>query len=356
MNKKLAKPDADNKRLLGEVRSLIVEARNALATAVNAGLTLLYWNIGKRIQQEILKGERAAYGEQVIAGLAAQLGAEYGGGFGKRNLFNMLRFAEVFPDDRIVHALRAQLSWTHFKAIIYFDDPLKRDFYAEMCRIERWSTRTLQERIDSMLFERTALSKQPEALIQTEMAALRDSDRLSPELVFRDPYVLDFLGLNDRYLEKDLEDAIMRDLENFLLEMGGGFSFIARQKRITVDHEDYYIDLLFYHRDLQCLVVVDLKIGDFKPADKGQMELYLRWLDKYEKRPGENRPLGIVLCAGKRRESVELLELAGSSIHVAEYLTVLPPRDVFVARLHRAIADARERMTRKVIAEQGGAE
>lgn len=356
MNKKLAKPDADSKRLLGEVRSLIVEARNALATAVNAGLTLLYWNIGKRIQQEILKGERAAYGEQVIAGLAAQLGAEYGGGFGKRNLFNMLRFAEVFPDERIVHALRAQLSWTHFKTIIYFDDPLKRDFYAEMCRIERWSTRTLQERIDSMLFERTALSKQPEALIQTEMAALRDSDRLSPELVFRDPYVLNFLGLNDRYLEKDLEDAIMRDLENFLLEMGGGFSFIARQKRITVDHEDYYIDLLFYHRDLQCLVVVDLKIGDFKPADKGQMELYLRWLDKYEKRPGENRPLGIVLCAGKRRESVELLELAGSSIHVAEYLTVLPPREVFAARLHRAITDARERMTRKAIAEQVGAE
>lgn len=343
---KLVKYD-DPADLLADIRSMVAEARQTVATTVNAELTLLYWRVGRRIREETLKSERAVYGEQIVAALSDRLTVDYGQGFSRRNLFNMIRFAEAFPDERIVHALRAQLSWTHFRSIIYMDDPLKRDFYAEMCRIERWSTRTLQARIDSMLFERTALSKKPEELIRVELDALRDADRITPELVFRDPYVLDFLGLKDRYLEKDLEDAIMRELENFLLELGGGFSFIARQKRITVGHEDYYIDLLFFHRGLRRLIAIELKLGDFKPADKGQMELYLRWLDKHERQPGEAAPLGLVLCAGQDIDLVELLELEKSSIHVAEYLTALPPREVLARKLHEAVATARARLAQR---------
>lgn len=194
-----------------------------------------------------------------------------------------------------------------------------------------------------MLFERTALSKQPAAVARAEVDRLREEDRLTPDLVFRDPYVLEFLNLNDRYLEKDLEDAIMRELEQFLLELGIGFCFLARQKRITIDDEDFHLDLLFFHRDLKRLVAIDLKLGDFKPEHKGQMELYLRWLDKYERRAGEEPPMGLILCAGKKQERIELLELSQSGIHVAEYLTVLPPKEVLQEKLHKAIEHARKR-------------
>ena len=331
--------------LVRDIRSLIEEARSTVATTVNTALTMLYWRVGKRINAEILKGDRAEYGEKIVHALGAQLQQEYGRGFTKRNLFNMIRFAQVFPEEEIVAALRTQLNWTHFRILIAIDDPLKRDFYAEMCRLDRWSTRTLQSRIDSMLFERTALSKKPDELIRLELDALRNDARLTPDLVFRDPYFLDFLGLKDHYLEKDLEDAILRELEYFLLELGGGFSFIARQKRIQVDNDDYYLDLLFFHRILRRLVAVELKLGDFKPADKGQMELYLRWLDKYERQSGEEKPIGLILCAGKKHETVELMELEKSSIRVAEYLTELPSREVLERELHKALIQARHRFT-----------
>lgn len=213
-----------------------------------------------------------------------------------------------------------------------------------MCRIERWSVRTLQNKIDSMLFERTALSKKPDSLILDEVNSLRKEDRLSPDLVFRDPYFLDFLNLNDRYFERDLEDAIMRELEQFLLELGTGFSFLARQKRIIVDNVDFYIDLLFFHRDLNRLVVIELKLGDFKPEYKGQLELYLRWLDKHERRPSELAPMGLILCTGKSQEQIELLELGQAGIHVAEYLTILPPKEILRDKLHKAVIDARRRL------------
>ena len=334
---------AADKVLVRDIRRLIEEARSTVATTVNATLTMLYWRVGKRINEEILKGERAEYGEKIVHALSAQLQQEYGRGFTKRNLFNMIRFAQVFPQEEIVAALRTQLSWTHFRSLIAIDDPLKRDFYAEMCRVDQWSTRTLQARIDAMLYERAALSRKPDELIRLELDALRNEDRVSPDLVFRDPYFLDFLGLSDRYLEKDLEDAILRELEQFLLELGGGFSFIARQKRIQVDSDDYYLDLLFFHRTLRRLVAIELKLGDFKPADKGQMELYLRWLDKHERQSGEKKPIGLILCAGRKQETVELLELEKSSIRVAEYLTELPSRDVLERKLHKALVQARKR-------------
>ncbi|MBK1681520.1 PDDEXK nuclease domain-containing protein [Rhodocyclus tenuis] len=330
--------------LLGDIRSLIEQGRQQLASAVNSALTVLYWHIGQRIRCELLKGERAAYGEQIVSAVSRQLEADYGRGFSEKNLRHMLRFAEAFPDTVIVSAAQRQLSWTHFKALIYIDDPLKRDFYLQMCQQEGWSTRTLQERLDSQLFERTALSRQPEALLAQELASLRHSGDLSPALLLKDPYVLDFLGLQDRYLERDLEDAILRELEHFLLELGTGFSFVARQKRIQIDQDDFYIDLLFYNRRLKRLVAIELKLGDFKPEHKGQMELYLRWLAKYEQEPGEAPPLGIILCSGKKQEQIELLELDASGIHVAEYLTALPPKDLLQAKLHQAIAQSRARL------------
>jgi len=267
--------------------------------------------------------------------------AEYGKGFSSANLFHMLRFAEAFPDPKIVQSLSAQLGWTHLRSIIYIDHPLKRDFYAEMCRVERWSTRTLRRKIGTMLFERIALSRKPEELARKELAALRDEDKLSPDLVFRDPYLLDFLGLKDTYGEKDLEAAILRELESFILELGVGFTFVARQKRIQVDKEDYYLDLLFYHRTLKRLVAIDLKLDEFHASHKGQMELYLRWLEKHEHQPGERPPIGLILCAGKSSEHVELLRLAASGIRVAEYLTELPPRELLERKLHDAIRAAR---------------
>ncbi len=299
--------------------------------------------MGDGFKAKYFRGGRAEYGGQIISTLAQQLEVEQGRGFSAKNLRHMILFAEAFPDVEIVLTLSRQLSWSHFLKIIYIKDNLKRDFYAEMCRIERWSVRTLRQRVDSMLFERTALSSKPNELIQQELATLRESDRLSPELVLKDPYILDFLGLQDRHLEKDLEDAILRELENFLLELGAGFTFVARQKRLQIDNDDFYIDLLFYNRRLKRLVAIDLKLGDFEAAHKGQMELYLRWLAKYEQEPDEASPLGIILCTGKKREQIELLELDQKGIHVAEYLTELPPRQLLEQKLQEAIALSKAR-------------
>ena len=332
-----------SQRLVGDLRKMIDESRQAVAQTVNAALVWLYWNVGQRIREDVLKQKRAEYGEQIVAALAAQLTAEFGRGFSRQNLFRMIRFADVFPDEQIVSSLMRQLSWTHFIYIIPLDDPLQRDFYAEMCRVERWSVRTLRQKIDGMLFERTALSKKPEKVVRQELARLRADDLLTPDLVFRDPYFLDFLGLADAWGEKDLEQAILREIEAFILELGAGFAFVARQQRISVDGEDYYLDLLFYHRRLRRLVALDLKFGRFQAADKGQMELYLRWLERYEQQPGEESPIGLILCAGKSDEQIELLRLDDSGIRVAAYMTELPPREILQKKLHDAVQAARAR-------------
>jgi predicted nuclease of restriction endonuclease-like (RecB) superfamily len=336
-----AKPEA----LLSDVRELIMQARAGVARAVNTGLIALYWHIGRRIRQDILKEQRAEYGEKIVSALGRRLEDEFGRGFSEKSLRHMVRFAESFPDIKIVSSLMRQLTWTHFTKIIYLAEPLKRDFYAEMCRVENWSTRMLEKKINSMLYERTALSRKPEELAAIEIKALREEDRLTPDLVFRDPYFLDFLGLRGAYSEKDLETAILRELESFLTELGGDWAFLARQKRITVDGEDFYLDLLFYHRRLRRLVAIDLKLGKFAPADVGQMEFYLRWLKKHEMRPGEEEPLGLILCAQKSDERVEVLELEKRGVRVAEYLTELPPRKLLEQKLHDAVRLARARLT-----------
>ncbi|MCO5050739.1 MAG: PDDEXK nuclease domain-containing protein [Verrucomicrobiae bacterium] len=333
--------------LLSEVRGLILAAREQVARAVDSGLVTLYWHIGRRVHQDILKEKRAEYAAEIVATLSRQLETEFGRGFSEKSLRHMLRFAEAFPDERIVSALRRQLGWTHFKSIIYLEDPLKRDFYAEMCRIEKWSTRTLEKKIGGMLYERTALSKKPDKLIRQELAALREEDKLTPDLVFRDPYVLDFLRLRDTYAERDLEAAILREMESFILELGVGFAFLERQKRIMVDSEDHYLDLLFYHRHLRRLVAIDLKLREFKPGDKGQMELYLRWLDRHERKSGEEAPIGLILCAGQRQETVELLDLEKSGIRVSSYWTNVLPKEQLQKKLHEAVRLARARLVEK---------
>ena len=330
--------------LLPELRQLIDASRQAAAVTVNVAQTQLYWRVGARIRAEILGTQRARYGEEIVATLSRQLTADYGRGFEEKNLRRMIQFAECFPDENIVATLWRQLSSSHFRELLPLKRPLQREFYAEMCRIEGWSVRALSERIDAMLYERTALSRKPQTLIRDELGALRRQGDLQPQMVLKDPYVLDFLGLADHYVERDLEDGILRELELFLLELGAGFSFIARQKRIQIDGDDFYIDLLFFNRLLKRLVAVELKMGRSKPAYKSQMELYLRWLDKYERAPDELPPLGIILCADKNDEQVELLELRQSGIHVAEYLTVLPSRQALHEKLQASIAAANARL------------
>ena len=255
-----------------------------------------------------------------------------------------MKFADVFSEEEIVSTLSRQLSWSHFLEIIYQKEPLAIKFYSQMCSIERWSVRALRKQVGALLFERTVISKNPDPVIE-EALKNASTGGLSVDLVLKDPYLLDFLSLNDHYLEKDLEDAILRDMEQFLLEMGSGFTFVARQKRIQIDNDDFYIDLLFYNRKLKRLVAIDLKKDNFKHFHKSQMELYLRWLAKYEQEDGELPPLGIILCAGKKQEQIELLELDKSGIHVAEYLTDLPPKALLEQRLHQAISNAKQRIS-----------
>ena len=330
--------------LHAEVRELILAARQQVAYAVNAGLTLAYWQVGERIRREVLNEQRAGYGQEIVRTLSGKLTVEFGAGFGRRNLFNMLKFAELFPDLKIVQTLSAQLGWSHFTLLLRVDNSLAREFYGEMGRLERWSVRTLQEKIGSQLYLRTALSKKPDALARRELATLREENRLSPDLVFRDPYVLDFLQLKDSYAEKDLEAAILRDIEAFLLELGEGFTFVARQKRMTVDGVDHYLDLLFYHRRLRRLFAVELKLGAFKPADKGQMDLYLAWLQEHERVEGERSPVGLILCADRNEETVRLLGLNQGPVRVASYLADVLPRKELEKKLHDAVRRARARL------------
>jgi len=338
-----SKPIAARK-LIADLRELIEAARTGVARAVYSAQVLLHWQVGHRILAETLRYKRACYGEEIVATVSRQLAAEYGRGFAEKSLRRMIQFAQLFPDREVVAALSGELSWSHFVEVLPLKDKLRRDFYAEMCRIERWSVRTLRAKIDGMLFERTALSRKPAELAERELVGLREEDRLSPDLVFRDPYFLDFLGLKDSYGEKDLEAAILREMEQFLVELGVGFAFVARQKRIVIDGEDYYFDLLFYHRKLRRLVAVDLKLGRFKAGDKGQMELYLRWLEKYETEPSEGPPLGLILCADKGDEQIELLQLDKSGIRVAAYLTELPPKKLLEQKLHESAVIAKARL------------
>ena len=328
-----------NNNLFEQIKNIIEQTKQNVAISVNSSLTIMYWEIGNKINQDILKNQRAEYGKEIVVTLSRQLQDNFGKGFDEKNLRRMMQFANAIEKQKVV-TLSRQLSWSHFLALLPLQDNLKIEFYAQMSIVQNWGVRTLRERIDSMLYERTALSKQPDELIKYELDNIKQEE-FSKNMILKDPYILDFLDINDRYLEKDLEDAILRSIEQFIFELGVGFSFIERQKRIIIDGEDFKIDLLFYNRKLKRLIAIDLKIGRFKAEYKGQMELYLKWLSKYEKEEGENEPLGIILCADKKEEQIELLELEKSGIHVAQYLTVLPPKEILEAKLHQAIESAK---------------
>jgi predicted nuclease of restriction endonuclease-like (RecB) superfamily len=276
--------------LAQKVSVLIDTAQGYVAKAINKSMVMLYWQIGKTIQEELVKEQRAEYGKRIVQTLSEQLTQSYGKGYSRSNLNRMVEFYKYYPDFEIGATMSHQLSWSHIVEILKQKDPLRRGFYMALCANEGWSVRELSGRIDSMLFERTAISKKGEETIYNDLKKLRDEKEMSIELFLKDPYMLDFLGLNQAYNEQNLERAVLVELQQFILEFGNDFAFMARQKRITIDQEDYYIDLLFYHRKLKRLVVIELKLGKFKPEHKGQLELYLRWLDKYERQEGEISP------------------------------------------------------------------
>jgi len=308
------------KRYLEQIIDVIKNTKNKVEIAVNSELIMLYWNIGKIIKIQILLDAKPEYGKSVIKSLSEELVAEYGRGYSQRNLFNMVKLYEVFDDESILHTMCAKLTWSHFRKLMYIQEPLRREFYITLAQNERWSVRELEGRINSQLYERTSLSQKPEEVISNDLQLLRNNKKMSTDLVLRDPYILDFLNLKDTYSEKDLESAIITEIERFILEMGRDFTFVGRQVRLTFHEMDYYIDLLLYHRKLKCLVVVELKLGKFKPEYKGQVELYLNYLEKYEMNEGENPPIGIILCSSKETEVVELMKLDEARIHVAEVI------------------------------------
>jgi predicted nuclease of restriction endonuclease-like (RecB) superfamily len=329
--------------LVDDLRKIIDGARGRVASTANYELTLMYWHIGERINREVLGNERAEYGKQIVSTVSTQLRAAYGTkGFELRNVRRMMQFADLFPDLQVVSALVAQLSWSHFLIVMPLKDELQREFYLTMATAEKWSTRTLQSKIDGMLFERTAIASKPNELIKRELGELRDKNVMSPDLVFKSPYFLEFTGLKGMYSERDLEDNLLTNLERFILELGNGFTFVERQKRMVIDGEDFYLDLLFYHRRLHRLIAIDLKLGKFKAQYKGQMELYLRWLEKNEMEPDEETPLGLLLCTEGSEEQIALLQLDKAGIRVAQYMTELPPREILLQQIKKSLELAKE--------------
>ena len=325
-----------SENLFSELSALIEQTRSTVVAQANYALTLLFWTIGRRVNEEVLQNKRADYGKQIVVTLSRQLTESYGRNFEERNLRRMIQFAEQFQDDKIVSTLSTQLSWSHFIELLPLKSHEARLFYAHQAAAGQFGVRDLRQLIARKAFERTAIAD-----------AQITPDSPVPAGAFKDPYLFDFLGLNDDYLENDLEAAILRELEHFILEFGKGFTFVERQKRMIIDGEDFYLDLLFYHRILKRLVAVELKLGKFQAKDKGQVELYLKWLDRYERQEGENAPIGLILCAAGSREQVELLEMHKDGIVLAEYWTDLPPKKEFERKIHTLLLEAQERQSRR---------
>ncbi len=331
----LEKNRLNTSNLVLELSSLIEESKQQVAKVANSTLTLLLWHVGKRIQEEVLKNERAEYGKQIVTIVSIQLAEKYGRNFEEKNVRRMMQFSHEFSDFEIVVPLARQLSWSHFLILIPLKSKEAKLYYAQNCMEQNWGKRELRNQIQRKAFERT------------ELANIQFLNS-QPDLMntFKDPYVLDFLNLKNTYLENDLEKTILQELETFVLELGRGFAFMERQKRMVIDGDDFYLDLLFYNRTLKRLVAIELKLGKFEASHKGQMELYLKWLNKYEKQEGENEPIGLILCAESNKEQVELLEMHKDGIMVAEYLTVMPSKKELETKLHQLLVEAKERIER----------
>ena len=327
-----------NTDLISEISLLIEQSQRHIATQANSALTQLFWQIGKRINDEILLNKRADYGKQIVVILSEKLMTRYGRSFEEKNLRRMLQFSEQFEDFSIVVTLSRQLSWSHFLVLLPIKQAEAKQYYANLSSVEYWSVRDLRKQIARKAFERNEIAN-------TQLSTFK------PELLntFKDPYILDFLNLKNTYLEQDLERAILHELEAFILELGKGFAFMERQKRMIIDGDDFYLDLLFYNRKLKRLVAIELKLGKFKAAHKGQMELYLKWLSKYEKAEGENEPIGLILCAESNKEQIELLEIQKDGIMVAEYWTEMPSKQALQQKLHQLLIEAKERIARNTL-------
>ena len=339
--------------LYSDVCNIIDGTRHRAATYLNTEICMTNWYVGKRIKQDVLYNQRAEYGKQVVKRLARKLTVQYGSGWSDKKLRHCIRAAETFSEEQIIYALRRQLTWTHLKSIMYVKDDLARQFYIEMTRLEHWDTRTLADKIDGQLFERTAISRKPEDVIKMELETVKDTNQLLPDLVFRSSYFLDALNLPSAFSEKDLESAIISQMVDFIKEFGSDFAFLDRQHRITVDATDYYIDLLFFHRSLRRTIAIDLKLGKFKPEYEGQMLLYLRYLNQNDRKPGEESPIGLILCSEGNTEHIEYLMLdENSPIKVAQYYTQLPDRQLLADKLKRAIAIAKEHYSANQIDEK----
>jgi predicted nuclease of restriction endonuclease-like (RecB) superfamily len=330
-----------DEQLLQDLSALIEQSQQQMVAQANSTLTLLFWHIGNRINKEILQNKRADYGKQIVSTLSTQLKNKYGRNFELRNVQRMMQFAEQFKDSAIVVPLARQLSWSHFVTLLPLKTEEAKLFYAEAAATQTLGIRELRKQISLKAFERNSIANLQNT---SNHPAIHNN--------FKDPYFLDFLGLQNTYLEKDLEAAILRELESFILELGKGFAFVERQKRLIIDGEDHHLDLLFYQRKLKRLVVVELKLGKFEAKHKGQMELYLKWLDKYEKQEGELPPVGLILCAESSREQIELLEMHKDGIMVAEYWTELPTKKQLEKKIHTILTEAKERMERKKLLDK----
>ena len=333
----------ENEQLFNDVCGIIDNTKRNIATYLNSEICMTNWYVGKRIKEDVLQNQRAEYGKQIIKKLAVSLTEKYGSGWGVEKLKHCVRSAYLFTEDEIRYAVSIQLTWTHLRSLMGVKDELARSFYMEMCRIEHWDTRTLDMKIDTQLYERTAISRRPEEVIKKELLNVKENNILIPDLVFRSSYLFDILGFPDVFSEKDLENAILSQIQLFLKEFGSDFAFLDRQRRITIDSVDYYIDLLFYHRGLKRLVAIDLKLGKFRPEYEGQMMLYLRYLNKNERKEGEESPIGLILCSEGNTEHIEYLMLdEDSPIRIAQYYTKLPDKKLLSEKLQRAIAIAKE--------------
>ena len=327
----------NQKNLIIDIKHLINQAKSHIAYVSNSQMTMLYWQIGKRINQDVLQFNKAEYGKEIVRKLSQELTYEYGRGFTYSNLTRMINFSDVFSEDKIVATVSQLLTWSHIVELIPIKDANKRDFYTYMTINEHWSVRQLRSNIHKMNYERTSLAKRPVSITNELISIIKNKQTVLPDIILKDPYLLDFLDLPDQHYENELENAILQKIEQFILELGTGFSFIARQKRMTIDNEQFYLDLLFYNRKLKRLVGIELKTGRFKAEYKGQMELYLNWLKKHECYEGENTPIGIILCTEKSHAQIELLDMSASGIHVAEYWTQLPPLEIFEKKIQEIV-------------------
>ena len=326
--------------VLTDLTSIIEKTKNQAAIQANSSLTLMFWQIGKRIQTDILENDRAEYGKQILVTLSRELTTNFGSSFKEKNVRRMIQFVEKFPDFENVVTLSRHLSWSHFLVLIPLKTENERAFYSKNTFGNLTSVRELRNQISKKVYQRTE-----NADIQ-----IHQSNKIEKG-IFKDPYLLDFLDLKNGYLENDLESAILKELELFLLELGNGFTFVERQKRMIIDGDDYYLDLLFYHRKLKRLIAIELKIDKFKAKYKGQMELYLKWLEKHEKQEGEESPIGIILCTEASKEQIELLEMHKDGIMVAEYWTEVLPKEQLEKKLHQALINAQEKIERKKLNE-----